>query len=61
NIKEKSDIDIITKLADYKKENLMLKTDIAATDFASLCANNIDMRYSGKDYTTSPYIKKPSL
>ncbi len=57
-IKENSDIDIITKLADYKKENRMLKTDIAATDFASLCANNIDMRYSGKDYTTSPYIKR---
>lgn len=57
-IREKSKLDIITKLADYKKDNLMLKTDIASTDLASLCANNIDLRYSGKDYTTSPYVKK---
>lgn len=57
-IREKSKLDIITKLADYKKDNLMLKTDIASTDLASLCANNTDLRYSGKDYTTSPYVKK---
>lgn len=57
-IKEYSSLDIITKLADYKKENEMLKTDIKATDFCSLCANNTELRYSGKDYTTSPYVKK---
>lgn len=60
-IKGNSSLDIITKLADYKKENAMLKTDINATDFCSLCANSTELRYSGKDYTTSPYIKKASL
>ena len=60
-IREKSELDVITKLADYKKENIMLKTDIAATDLSSLCSSNIDLRYAGKDYVISPYVKKTSL
>lgn len=59
-IKEKSDLSIITKLADYKSSNLMIKTDIAASDFAALCAEDVKLRYGGKDYTTTPYIKKSS-
>lgn len=57
-MKTVSKLDIITKSADYKKNNRMFETDIKATDFAALCSNDINSRYCGKDYTISPYVKK---
>ena len=55
-IKNNSNFDIITKTADYKKNNPMFYTDIRATDFSSLCSSSVAMRKSGMDYATSPYI-----
>ena len=57
-MKTVSKLDIITKSADYKKNNRMFETDIKATDFAALCSNDINLRHCGKDYTISPYVKK---
>lgn len=57
-IKQKSDFDIITKTADYTGQNPMFETDIRATDFASLCSDDVSKRYSGRDYLMSPYIDK---
>ena len=57
-IKKFSDCDIITKVADYKKENKMFETDIKATDFTSLCSYDISQKAAGKDFTTTPYILK---
>ncbi len=57
-IKKKSSFDIITKTADYEKENPMFQTDIKATDFASLCSDDISKRYTGRDFIMSPYIDK---
>lgn len=61
NMKQISKLDIITKVADYNKSSRMFETDIKATDFASLCSSDVNLRYTGKDYTISPYIEKTSL
>ncbi len=57
-IKEKTDINIVTKAADYKGMSKMFETDINATDFASLCSSDISKRITGLDFITSPYIKR---
>jgi len=59
-IKDNSNLDIITKVSDYKKENIMFETDIKATNFASLCSGDIKERYNQKDFVKSPYIIKNS-
>lgn len=55
-LKSATDFDIITKVADYKKDNKMFVTDIRATDFAALCSSDESFRGCGKDYTNGPYI-----
>lgn len=56
-IKKKSPLTIITKVADYKKDE-MFEMDIKATDFASLCSSAKDKRLCSKDFLTSPYVAK---
>lgn len=50
---------IVTKTADFNgSKNSMFKYDIAATDFAYLCANDKEKRKSGADFYTPPiYVK----
>lgn len=48
-----SDIDIITKTADYKGGSRLFSLDITAGDVASLCGNKTNGR---TDYTISPFI-----
>lgn len=50
-LKNIKDIDIITKVADYTKENEMFLADLRATDIAALCGQN---KRGCKDFTTSP-------
>lgn len=57
-IKEKSELPLITKVSDFKADCPMLEKDILATDIAALCAKNEINKTSGKDYLKSPiYIK----
>lgn len=51
---------IVTKAADFNgAKNSMFKYDIAATDFAYLCANDKSKRISGADFLTPPvYVKE---
>lgn len=56
-IKDASEFDVITKTADAKKTP-MLEIDIKATDFASLCCDNVKKRFAGRDFLMSPYVKK---
>ncbi len=48
-------IDIISKTADYRRDNEMFNTDIRATDIASLCGQN---KRGCMDFTTSPVFIK---
>ncbi len=56
-IKKQSAIEIITKTADYKKENEMFYKDILATDVWALSSENSENRQAGLDYTISPVMK----
>lgn len=50
---------IVTKAADFNgSKNSMFKYDIAATDFAYLCANDKAKRISGADFLTPPVFVK---
>lgn len=49
-IKSKSSLDIITKTADYKKDDVSFQKDILATDMFALCSD----KKMGMDYTKSP-------
>lgn len=51
-IKQKTELPIINKVADYKGEDI--KTDLLATDISALCADR-PIPF-GRDYTTSPVI-----
>lgn len=53
-IKEKSEFDIITKVADYKKDSLPFKKDILSTDIFALCGRE----KMGMDFRKSPIIIK---
>ena len=53
-IKSVSDIDVITKTAHYKKENIMFDKDILATDIYDLTADIPSG--AGSDYKNSPII-----
>lgn len=53
-IKEKSEIDIITKVADYKKDSLPFEKDILSTDIFALCGGE----RMGLDFRKSPVIIK---
>ena len=53
-IKKNSTIDIITKTADYKKQNLMFEKDILATDIYDLSSDIL--QGGGCDFKTSPII-----
>ncbi len=52
DIKNKSDLNIITKVSDYKGDNIVFKKDILATDIFSICGNKKALM----DYTTSPIV-----
>ena len=52
DIKKKSQLNIITKTADYKCEDEVFKKDILATDLFALCAQ----KAAGMDYINSPVI-----
>ena len=52
DIKRKSQLNIITKTADYKCEDEVFKKDILATDLFALCAQ----KAAGMDYVNSPVI-----
>lgn len=56
-IKKHSALTPVTKAADFGG-SAMYDMDIAATDFAALCANRVSERICGKDYLTSPYAAK---
>ena len=49
-IKNKSTLDIITKTADYQKDDIAFQKDILATDMFALCSN----KKIGMDYIKSP-------
>ncbi len=51
-IKNKSDLNIITKASDYKNDSIVFKKDILATDIFSICSN----KRAGQDYITSPVV-----
>ncbi len=53
-IKEKSQIQIITKAADFKNFNKMFDTDILSTDIYELCSEN--PKSFGLDFKNSPII-----
>ena len=55
-IREKSDIEIITKTAAYNKPDELLSADIRATDIFSLCAGDKSRRTGGLDYTVTPAV-----
>lgn len=58
-IKEKSPLTLVTKTADFRPScDSTFAYDILATDIASLCAKNPEMRRAGLDYTTSPVVIK---
>lgn len=52
DIKDKSDLNIITKVSDYKNDSIVFKKDILATDIFSICGG----KKAGWDYTTSPVV-----
>lgn len=56
-IKENTNLNIITKTADYPGSK-MFDIDVAATDLAALCCDDITKRICGADFITSPYIQK---
>jgi len=58
HVKKNTDIDIITKTADYKKKNILFEKDILANDIFSLCAAEKNLQKAGADFTTSPVILK---
>lgn len=55
-IKNKSDLDIITKTADYKKDNPMFEKDILASDIYDLSGDILTG--AGTDFKTSPVIRR---
>ncbi len=52
DIKDKSDLNIITKVADYKGDSIVFKKDILSTDIFSICGG----KRAGQDYITSPVV-----
>ena len=54
-IKNNSDLDIITKTADYKKVNPVFDLDIRAQNIFALCGGN---KKGNADLTTSPIVLK---
>ncbi len=55
SVKDTSELDIVTKTADFKgKANSTFTYDILATDIASLSCEDKDIRIAGRDYMTSP-------
>lgn len=57
NIKENSQLRIVTKAADFAGSP-MYDMDIHATDFAALCCDDVSNRYCGADYLHSPYFSE---
>lgn len=53
-IKKVSELDIVTKVADYKKADTSFELDILSTDIFALCGNES----MGMDYKKSPVIIK---
>ncbi|MCX7714268.1 MAG: nucleotidyltransferase [Clostridia bacterium] len=49
-------IPIITKNADFDKNNFMFKKDVLATDIFALCCPDEKKRFAGQDFITSPII-----
>ena len=47
---------IVTKTADFDRENPMFQAEIRATDAFSLCAPQNGLKKGGRDFTTSPVI-----
>lgn len=54
-IKKKSDLSIITKAADYKKDDVVFNADINAQNIFSLCGKK---KTGNTDFVTSPIIYK---
>lgn len=54
-LKEKSELTIITKTADYLGSR-MFDIDVAATDFAYLCCDIREKRICGYDFVNGPYV-----
>ena len=52
-LKNTENIDIITKTADYKKDNEMFEKDILASDISALCGKR---KKGNTDYTISPFF-----
>ena len=57
-IKQRSDLNIITKTADSKVgADSMFEFDILATDIAALCSSDCNLKQAGRDYLTSALYK----
>lgn len=54
--KKTATLPIITKTANFDKNNELLKKDILATDISALCCNDKSQRISGRDFLKSPII-----
>lgn len=54
--KKTSSLPIITKTANFDKNNELLKKDILATDISALCCTDKSQRISGRDFLKSPII-----
>ena len=55
-IKNKSDFSIVTKTADYSRDDDIFNAEIRATDLFSLACNDSEKRISGLDFINSPVI-----
>ena len=57
-IKQRSDLNIITKTADSKVgADSMFEFDILATDIAALCSSDCNLKQAGRDFFTSALYK----
>lgn len=56
-IKKCSKLSVVTKTSDYKG-SAMFEMDIAATDLAFLCSEDVSKRICGMDFLRSPVINK---
>lgn len=55
-IKKSSDLKIITKTADYRRDDEIFNAEVRATDLFALASSNPQNRITGLDYKNSPVI-----
>ncbi len=55
-MKHRSSLPVITKAADFDRDNPMFKLDILASDIAALCCTDEHLRRAGTDFLDYPVI-----